>query len=315
MTLSNGQPKVLDDVVFICFVYNQKKFVREAIDSAINQTCYPSRLIIMDDASSDGTQEVIEDVIKSAPSELTIEYWRNDQNLGLNAQLNKLSGQFENTLMVFQAGDDISEPTRVEETYACWLANDRPPLIVARYDEIDESGDMVSSFSASAKPQKKYTFKRLVNRRATIYGCCPAYHSQVFNHFGRIPSYIINDDRVNTFRALCLGNICYLHTSLLKYRVGIGVSFYDDVAKDDQLYRLVTDAKREVSDIKCHLSDLDAAPRKDKKYISKLLMRRNRFVMWLSALEQAPSFSDVMRAILSGVPIKPVWKAYKKLRK
>lgn len=159
MTVSNEEPKVLEDVVFICFVYNQKKFVREAICSAISQTCYPSRLIIMDDASSDGTQEVIEDVIKSAPMALNIEYWRNDKNLGLNAQLNKLSGQFEDKLLVFQAGDDISKPTRVEETYRCWLANGRPPLIVARYDEIDENGGLVSSFSTSAKPQKKYTFK------------------------------------------------------------------------------------------------------------------------------------------------------------
>lgn len=305
---------IFEDVVFICFVYNQKDYVRDALLSAMHQTRLPSKLIILDDASNDGTREVIENVLPEAPEHLSVEYWRNEQNVGLNEQLNKISGLFEDKLLVFQAGDDISKPNRVEDTYRVWIEEKKPPLIVSGYDEISENGEMVKEFSLSSKPQKAYTFKRLVNRRATIFGCCPAYHSKVFNHFGEIPSYIINDDRVNTFRALCLGGILYLHKSLLQYRVGVGVSFYDDVAKGDQRYRIVTDAQRELLDIRCHLQDLERVPDPPKMHVRLLLQRRKRFVQWLSDLNEPLTLAVVVKAIFSGLSIKRVWKIYKKLR-
>lgn len=39
--------------------YNQKDFLREAIDSVLNQTLQPFEIIIVDDASTDGSQDLI----------------------------------------------------------------------------------------------------------------------------------------------------------------------------------------------------------------------------------------------------------------
>ena len=314
---SQTSRRILDDVVFVLFVYKQEKFIREGLNSAINQTCLPSKLVILDDASPDNSQIVIEGIIESAPAELNIEYCRNDRNLGLIAQLNKLNYLFKDKLLVFQSGDDVAYPNRVEETYNAWIENNKPPLIVAAYDEIDESGNLVRAFGQNSKRQKPYTLTRLINRRATIYGCCPAYHSEVFNRFGPIPDTIFNDDRVNTFRAMCSGGIFYMHQPLLKYRVGVGVSHLDQSTREERFIRLVTEAKRELKDIRSHLADLDKAllSPKEKKSARRALYRREKLMTWQASLSRPPSLYSIFKAMLTGLPVSRVWKLRKHLKR
>ena len=40
-------------------VYNGEKYLREAIDSILNQTCTDFEFIILNDASTDETEEII----------------------------------------------------------------------------------------------------------------------------------------------------------------------------------------------------------------------------------------------------------------
>jgi glycosyltransferase involved in cell wall biosynthesis len=46
-------------VTVICISYNHARYVREALDSVIAQSYQPIELFVVDDASTDGSQEVI----------------------------------------------------------------------------------------------------------------------------------------------------------------------------------------------------------------------------------------------------------------
>jgi glycosyltransferase involved in cell wall biosynthesis len=48
-------------------VYNRRRFVSEAIASIFAQTVTPGELIVVDDASTDGSPEYMEKLISSAP--------------------------------------------------------------------------------------------------------------------------------------------------------------------------------------------------------------------------------------------------------
>ena len=90
--------------------YNHAAYVEESIKSVVAQT-YPNvELIVVDDASSDGTSEIAERLSK----QLGFTFVRNDQNLGLNATLEKAIGLSTGAFLSMLASDDQIAPTKIE---------------------------------------------------------------------------------------------------------------------------------------------------------------------------------------------------------
>ena len=54
-------------VTVICICYNHARFVKEALDSVVNQTYGNIELIVIDDGSTDGSGKVIKQWIASHP--------------------------------------------------------------------------------------------------------------------------------------------------------------------------------------------------------------------------------------------------------
>lgn len=96
----------------ICLCYNHKPYIKAAIQSVLDQTYDNIELIIIDDASPDGSQEVIEQIIASHPG---IKYFPLEQNRGncraFNYGLKHAKGEF----IIDLAADDILKPSRVAE--------------------------------------------------------------------------------------------------------------------------------------------------------------------------------------------------------
>ncbi|MDV5059080.1 glycosyltransferase, partial [Vibrio diabolicus] len=121
--------QVLEDVVYVFFCYKQSSYLDKTLPAALHQTAWPSQLLVLDDCSPDDSHEKILSLLEFAPKGLNIEYRHNTQNVGLVSQINSLRGQYQNKLIIVQAGDDIAMPNRVEETYETWLKNGKPSLI------------------------------------------------------------------------------------------------------------------------------------------------------------------------------------------
>lgn len=308
----NTQVKVLEDVIFVFLTYKQEKYIPYTLPSAFNQTYFPSSLIIMDDASPDNTDEAIRELLPQAPKGLNVEYIHNEKNIGLVGQLNKLVGKFENKLIVIQAGDDESYPNRLEETYKAWLENDKPSLLLANHDDIDINGIVIKSFDPQSKSEKPYTLQRIINRRSKVYGCCAAYDSDLINFFGKIPENIINEDRVNVFRAYFRKGITYLHKPLIKYRSEVGISAFDISTTKQQRHRMTTEANRELADIESHLTDLSKINHAGAK---NLLLKRRISVKWLASLSSNLSLLAAIHALLKGVSFRTAIRTYKKMNK
>jgi len=302
---------VLDEVVSVFLAYRQSRYLDKTLTSAMNQTVFPSKLIVMDDASPDDSDQVFQRILKNAPVGLNIDYQRNDKNIGLIAQLNKLVNAYDDKLIVLQAGDDESYPNRLEETYRAWIQNGKPSLVLANYDGINEAGDVVEPF-ADKKPQKPYTLERLINRRAMVYGCCAAIHSDLFNFYGTIPTNVVNEDRVNAFRAYFRHGIHYIHKPLLRYRLEGGISSFSKTTRDERLQKLKTEARRESADIECHLKDLQKLPL--QRGVKRRLFNRLRYVVWVSSLGNRSLYLDFLIGMFRGGRPDRLVKTLKRLR-
>ena len=92
--------------------YNQKEYLIEAIESVLNQTLMPLEIIIVDDCSSDGSQEVIKVIAEKHPKLIKAYYHK--RNLGIpknrNFGLERVRGDYVSIL----DGDDMFLPFKIE---------------------------------------------------------------------------------------------------------------------------------------------------------------------------------------------------------
>ena len=94
-------------------VYNGEKYLREALESILNQTFKDFELIILNDCSTDRS----EDIVRSY-SDARIVYIKNECNLGLIKTLNRGFDLAKGELIARMDQDDISLPSRFERQVA-----------------------------------------------------------------------------------------------------------------------------------------------------------------------------------------------------
>ncbi len=94
----------------IISAYNCEEYIKESIDSILDQTYKDFEIIIADDGSKDNTRKII-DRIKDP----RIKKYHNQKNIGLLKTWNKLIEYSQSDFLAWQDADDISNPTRLEK--------------------------------------------------------------------------------------------------------------------------------------------------------------------------------------------------------
>lgn len=92
--------------------YNCELYIKQAIDSILNQNFIHFELLILDDASTDSTWNVIQEY-----QDPRILSFQNEQNLGYLKSCNKLFGLCRGDYITFQDADDWSKPDRLGLLY------------------------------------------------------------------------------------------------------------------------------------------------------------------------------------------------------
>lgn len=97
-------------VTVLMSVYNGRKFLKEAIDSILQQTFTDFEFLIIDDGSSDGSVDII-----TSYHDNRIRLIRNQENLGLTKSLNKGITLAQGKYIARMDADDISASLRLEK--------------------------------------------------------------------------------------------------------------------------------------------------------------------------------------------------------
>ena len=94
--------------------YNGEKYLKEQIESILNQTYSNIRLIISDDCSTDKTKEIIKEYEEK--DDRIISY-SHEKNLGYVKNFEFLLSKVENEIYMLSDQDDVWLPIKVEHTY------------------------------------------------------------------------------------------------------------------------------------------------------------------------------------------------------
>ena len=136
--------------------FNRQKYLPDALDSLLEQTCQDFEVVIYDDGSSDLTQNIVSRYIEEFNrGGVSVFYLKSQENKGVSYARNELIKFATSELLVWQDSDDISRPDRFER-----LVN-----------EIDKSNaDMVFSYMKFFKyPQSPSRIKQTYKLDSSKY--------------------------------------------------------------------------------------------------------------------------------------------------
>jgi glycosyltransferase involved in cell wall biosynthesis len=125
-------------VSVVMSVFNNESYIREAVDSILNQTFKDFEFIIINDGSTDRTREIL--------SSYTDERIRlfDQENRGLTRSLNRGLSLANGSYIARMDGDDISEPERFAEEVRFLDQNEKMGLVGTFAYRMDEQGRIVS---------------------------------------------------------------------------------------------------------------------------------------------------------------------------
>jgi len=127
--------------------YNGERFLKEQLDSILNQTYQNTEIIITDDASTDGTKNILKEY---ATKDNRIKVLFNDSNLGLLRNFEKVVKLTQGSIIAFSDQDDVWALDKIEKL----LANMGDAMLVYCNSEyIDADGkSMKQKLSDYRKP-------------------------------------------------------------------------------------------------------------------------------------------------------------------
>lgn len=121
----------------IITVFNLERFVAEALTSVLNQTRKADRIIVVNDGSSDNSQQIIE---KFLPH---VEIITNSTNQGVLPSVLKAVKHLNTEVVALLDGDDVWEPEKLEWLSTQFETYSDAMMVLHTYQRIDASGTLL----------------------------------------------------------------------------------------------------------------------------------------------------------------------------
>ncbi len=146
--------------------YKTAAFIKESILSILQQT-YPNfEILIVDDASIDGTKEIVESI-----DDARIRYLENKKNYGAAYSRNLALRHAKGTWVAFLDSDDIWYPQKLEKQLN-FMKENNYVFSYTNYEEIDEAGNELGVI---------VTGPRKISKRKMYQYCWPGCLTIMYN--------------------------------------------------------------------------------------------------------------------------------------
>lgn len=240
----------MEKIDILMATYNGAEYVREQIDSILNQTYTDFNLIISDDNSTDNTYDILKEYSKI---DKRIILYKQSRNLGyvrnFEFLLNKVSSKF----YMLCDQDDVWLPEKIE-VYYNKMKDEKLDFVFGDLEIVDKDLNTVSKSFVRKKRLfykiKKFTDFRLEYLYNCVTGCTIMAKSNLLSKVLPIPKeskYIIHDYWIALNYTL-LGNVGFIDKPYIKYRQHennqVGSRRYSDSLKTfDDIRNLFIDVK------------------------------------------------------------------------
>lgn len=123
-------------VSFCVTCYNRYQYIEDALRTAFVQTYSPLEIVISDDASTDGSQKVIEALVeeyRKNHGRHNVVFLKNEKNLGCLGNTQRVYQAAHGELLIQADGDDVFCPSRTSEVVDAWLKSGKKAVAVVNH--------------------------------------------------------------------------------------------------------------------------------------------------------------------------------------
>ena len=175
-------------VSIIMPTYNCGSFIKETIESVLNQTYKNWELIIVDDCSKDNTEEVVKKI-----KDKRIKYYKLKQNSGAAVARTESMKKAKGYYMAFLDSDDLWYPDKLEKQIM-FMEENNYDFTCTAYEQIDEKDNLLNKI---IKVKKKANYNRILLD-------CPVGNSTVMYNVERLGKFEVPNIRKRNDDALWL---------------------------------------------------------------------------------------------------------------
>lgn len=226
----------MPEVTVLMPVYNAEKYLREAIESILEQSYSDFEFLMIDDGSTDRSVKII-----NSYDDSRIRLVRNEQNLGIGNTLNKGIELASCDLIARMDADDISLTERLMKQYQYMNENPAVSLVSTNIEKITGDGETIHIFEAITD----FMYFNLTFHCYGIYHPTVMYRKQAVQDVGKYPLAHSEDFKLwsKLIRKYPFYNIPEV---LVKYRVSeqsISHSRLFKEYKDDEKLNIIDNLK------------------------------------------------------------------------
>lgn len=168
-----------EKVSIIIPCYNQEKYISDAIDSALNQTYKNVEIVIINDASTDNSRQIISEFAQKYKN---IIFLNNEKNKGVVYSRNTAIEASSGSYILPLDGDDKIEPTYIEKAIKILKNNSNIGMV---YCNVDRFGTKTKKWKNTKFEESTFLF----GEHAII--CGALFRKEDFNRFGKYKERMI----------------------------------------------------------------------------------------------------------------------------
>jgi len=139
-------------ITVVILSYNNAKYIGRCIESVLSQDVEGLELIVLDDASTDGSEAVISRFL----GDPRISYVRNEKNMGLNANWNKACKSGSGKYIAILGSDDFFYPGHLKDLVDTLEANPNCILAYCPCVWVDEDDRVIRVATHPGHPAQSY---------------------------------------------------------------------------------------------------------------------------------------------------------------
>ncbi len=210
----------MEKIDILLATYNGETYLKEQLDSILNQTYSNFRILISDDNSEDSTKNIIEEYAKK---DNRIKFFFQERNLGVIANFEFLLKKVEAEFYMFSDQDDIWKENKIEFSMKKIL-EENCDLVYTNLEVVDKdlniTYDSYWKLKGLEEKVKKYNNFESLYLNNFITGCTMLSKSEFISEILPLPKeskYVLHD----YWTALIVsqrGKISYIEEPLIKYR-------------------------------------------------------------------------------------------------